>query len=89
MTRRNGIAVLMGVELILNAANLNWPGILFYSPGQLFQQTQTIDQYDADIFIGTDNVNITNTNAVTRIDMIIVRTVNDLSLTFFLNFLAF
>jgi TonB-linked SusC/RagA family outer membrane protein len=43
----------------VNAANLNWPGILFYSPGQLFQQTQTIDQYDADIFIGTDNVNIT------------------------------
>ena len=24
MTRRNGIAVLMGVELILNAANLNF-----------------------------------------------------------------
>ena len=24
VTRRNGIAVLMGVELILNAANINW-----------------------------------------------------------------
>lgn len=48
----------------VNAANLNWPGILFYSPGQLFQQTQTIDQYDADIFIGTDNVNITEDFAV-------------------------
>ncbi len=48
----------------VNAANLNWPGILFYSPGQLFQQTQTIGQYDADVFIGTDNVNITKDFAV-------------------------
>jgi TonB-linked SusC/RagA family outer membrane protein len=43
----------------VNLANLNWPGIQFYSAGQLLQQTQTIDQYDADVFIGTDNVNIT------------------------------
>jgi len=48
----------------VNRANLNWPGIQFYSAGQLLQQTQTIDQYDADVFIGTDNVNITKDFAV-------------------------
>ena len=36
MTRRNGIAVLMGVELILNAANINFVafsrfGVLLFS----------------------------------------------------------
>ena len=48
----------------VNVANLTWPGIQFSPLGQLFEQTQTIDQYDADIFIGTDNVNITKDFAV-------------------------
>jgi len=42
MTRRNGVAVLMGVELILNAANLNFVafnrfgGLSELLPGQIF-----------------------------------------------------
>ena len=48
----------------VNVANLTWPGIQFSPLGQLFEQTQTIDQYDADVFIGTDNVNITKDIAV-------------------------
>jgi TonB-linked SusC/RagA family outer membrane protein len=45
---------------IAGGANLTWPGIRFYPLGQLQQQTQTIDQYDADIFIGTDFLKITD-----------------------------
>lgn len=30
LTRRNGIAVLMGIELILNAANLNFVAFSYY-----------------------------------------------------------
>ncbi|MCK4578568.1 MAG: NADH-quinone oxidoreductase subunit NuoK [Candidatus Marinimicrobia bacterium] len=42
MTRRNGVAVLMGIELILNAANLNlvafnrFGGLAEHLPGQVF-----------------------------------------------------
>lgn len=42
MTRRNGVAVLMGVELILNSANLNFVafnrfgGLSELLPGQIF-----------------------------------------------------
>lgn len=42
MTRRNGVAVLMGIELILNAANINlvafnhFGGLFQYLPGQVF-----------------------------------------------------
>ena len=54
-----GLTRLRTTIIGVNRANLNWPGIQFYSAGQLLQQTQTIDQYDADVFIGTDNVNIT------------------------------
>ena len=43
-----------------NGANLNWPGIRFYPLGQLMQQTQTIDQFDADVFLGTDFLKITD-----------------------------
>ena len=45
---------------MVNGANLNWPGIRFYPLGQLQQQTQTIDQFDADVFIGTDFLKITD-----------------------------
>ena len=42
MTRRNGVAVLMGIELILNAANINliafnhFGGLVQYLPGHVF-----------------------------------------------------
>jgi NADH-quinone oxidoreductase subunit K len=40
MTRRNGVAVLMGVELILNAANINFVAFAYYLSrvmgGQIF-----------------------------------------------------
>ncbi len=42
ITRRNGVAVLMGIELILNAANLNlvafnrFGGLSVQLPGQIF-----------------------------------------------------
>jgi TonB-linked SusC/RagA family outer membrane protein len=49
---------------VLNGAPLFQPGVAYYPGGQLFQQTQTIDQYDADVFIGTDNVNVTKDFAV-------------------------
>ena len=42
----------------INGAPLFQPGVAYLPAGQLFQQTQTINQYDADIFIGTDNLNI-------------------------------
>ena len=45
---------------LANGANLNWPGIRFYPLGQLMQQTQTIDQFDADVFLGTDFLKITD-----------------------------
>ena len=45
---------------LANGANLNWPGIRFYPLGQLQQQTQTIDQFDADLFLGTDFLKITD-----------------------------
>lgn len=40
--------------------NLNFPGIAFFPKGDLYQQTQTIKQHDADFFIGTNGINITN-----------------------------
>ena len=40
--------------------NLNFPGISFFPKGDLYQQTQTIKQHDADFFIGTNGINITN-----------------------------
>ena len=48
----------------LNGAPLFQPGVAYYAGGQLFQQTQTIDQYNADVFIGTDNINVTKDFAV-------------------------
>ena len=45
---------------LANGANLNWPGIRFYPGGQLQQQTQTLDQFDADVFVGTDFLKITD-----------------------------
>jgi TonB-linked SusC/RagA family outer membrane protein len=44
----------------INGAPLFWPGIAFNPGGHLYQQTQTIDQYDADVFIGTDRINISD-----------------------------
>ncbi len=38
MTRRNAIAVLMGIELILNAANINFVAFSKYSDGGLSGQ---------------------------------------------------
>jgi NADH-quinone oxidoreductase subunit K len=35
MTRRNAVAVLMGIELILNAANINFVAFSRYSAGAL------------------------------------------------------
>jgi len=35
MTRRNGVAVLMGVELILNAANVNFVAFSHYLAGKM------------------------------------------------------
>jgi NADH-quinone oxidoreductase subunit K len=35
LTRRNGIAVLMGIELILNAANINFVAFSYYVTHQL------------------------------------------------------
>jgi NADH:ubiquinone oxidoreductase subunit K len=32
LTRRNAVSVLMGIELILNAANVNFVGLACYSP---------------------------------------------------------
>ena len=43
----------------INGAPLFQPGVAYNPAGQLYQQTQTINQYDADVFIGTDNLNIT------------------------------
>lgn len=38
LTRRNAVHVLMGVELILNSANLNLVAFARYGPGQLSGQ---------------------------------------------------
>jgi TonB-linked SusC/RagA family outer membrane protein len=43
---------------VLNGAPLFQPGVAYNNGGQLFEQTQIIDQYDADLFIGTDNINL-------------------------------
>ena len=40
--------------------NLNFPGISFFPLGDLYEQTQTIKQHDADFFIGTNGINITD-----------------------------
>ena len=42
MTRRNSIAVLMGVELILNAANINFVAFSHYGAGALDGQMAAI-----------------------------------------------
>ena len=44
----------------VGGAPLFQPGVAYNPAGQLFQQTQVIDQYDADIFLGTDNLNLTD-----------------------------
>ena len=44
----------------IGGGNLNFPGISFFPLGDLFEQTQTIKQHDADFFIGTNGINITN-----------------------------
>ncbi len=44
----------------LNGAPLFQPGVAYNAKGQLFEQTQTIDQYDADIFLGTDGIDISD-----------------------------
>ncbi len=44
---------------VINGAPLFQPGVAYNPLGQLFQQTQTNSQYDADVFIGTENLNIT------------------------------
>ena len=44
----------------IGGAPLFQPGVAYNPKGQLYEQTQTIKQYDADFFIGTDNVDITN-----------------------------
>jgi len=41
-TRRNGIAVLMGIELILNAANINFVAFSYYVTGSLGGQVFAI-----------------------------------------------
>ena len=45
---------------VINGQPLFQPGVAYNQRGNLFEQTQTIKQYDADLFIGTDNVNITD-----------------------------
>ena len=42
MTRRNAIAVLMGIELILNAANINFVAFSKYSAGGLSGQVFSV-----------------------------------------------
>jgi len=42
MTRRNAIAVLMGIELILNAANINFVAFSKYSEGGLSGQVFSV-----------------------------------------------
>ena len=41
LTRRNAIGILMGVELILNSANINYLAFVFYGGGK----------YDGQIFV--------------------------------------
>jgi len=36
------------------------PGVAFAEKGNIIEQTQTIKQHDADLFIGTNGINITN-----------------------------
>ena len=43
---------------ILNGAPLFQPGVAYNNKGNLYEQTQTIKQSDADFFIGTDNLKI-------------------------------
>ena len=45
---------------IINGAPLFQPGVAYNPGGQLWEQTQTIKQHDADFFIGTDNVDFNN-----------------------------
>jgi len=42
MTRRNAVAVLMGIELILNAANINFVAFSKYSSGGLDGQVFSV-----------------------------------------------
>ena len=49
---------------ILNGQPLFQPGVAYNPAGQLYQQTQSVNQYDADVFVGTDNLNITNNISV-------------------------
>ena len=44
----------------IGGAPLFQPGVAYNPKGQLYEQTQTIKQYDADFFIGTNNLDITN-----------------------------
>lgn len=42
LTRRNAISILMGVELILNSANVNYVAFAHYSSGQIDGQIYAI-----------------------------------------------
>ena len=42
LTRRNAISVLMGVELILNSANINYVAFAHYTSGQIDGQIYAI-----------------------------------------------
>ncbi len=44
---------------IIDGAPLFQPGVAYNQRGQIYEQTQTLDQYDADIFLGTDRIDIT------------------------------
>jgi TonB-linked SusC/RagA family outer membrane protein len=44
----------------IGGAPLFQPGVAYNPGGQLFEQTQVIDQYDADVFLGTDFLQITD-----------------------------
>ena len=45
---------------IINGAPLFQPGVAYAAKGNLYEQTQTIKQHDADFFIGTNGININN-----------------------------
>jgi len=45
---------------IVNGAPLFQPGVAYNNKGQLWEQTQTIKQHDADFFIGTNNINFSD-----------------------------
>jgi NADH-quinone oxidoreductase subunit K len=49
LSRRNAIGILMGVELILNSANINYLAFDFYGGGKALNGTVTT-HYDGQIF---------------------------------------